>query len=258
MPRFDEQVAIVTGGSSGLGAVTAKLFAEQGAKVVIAARGPERASEVVKEIETQGGEAVFLQTDIADEEQVKACIQRVIDRYGRIDVVFNNAGSAPRGDWMESSESWSHTLETAANGTFYMCKNVIPHMEAAGGGSIINMSSIAAVTGHFPKGTPESTQGLSYNATKGAVESYTLALAVAVGPMNIRVNGVRPGWFPTALTLKDPERGAIRSKFFLERQSLKFHGDPKDIANAVLFLASSESRFITGHIVTVDGGLTLR
>ena len=258
MPRFDGQVVNFTGGSSGLGAVTAKLFAQQGSKVVIAARGAERAGEVVQEIEAAGGEAAFIQTDIADEEQIKACIQGVMDRYGRIEVVFNNAGSAPRGDWMESSESWSHTLETAANGTFYMCKNVIPHMEAAGGGAIINMSSIAAVTEHIPKGTPDFTQGLSYNATKGAVESYTLALAVAVGKMNIRVNGVRPGWFPTALTLKDPERGAVGSKFFLERQSLKFHGDPQDIANAVLFLASSEARFITGHILTVDGGLTLR
>lgn len=256
--KIEGQVVIITGGSSGLGEVAAHHLAQAGAKVIIASRGEEKALQVVKEIEANNGKAVYIRTDIADEAQVQKCLQVTIGQFGKIDAVFNNAGSAPRGDWMEKSESWSHTLSTAANGTFFMCKNVIPYMQESGGGSIINMSSIAAVTGHLPKGTPEFTQGLSYNATKGAVESYTLALAVAVGPLNIRVNAIRPGWFPTALTMKDPERAAIRSKFFLERQALKFHGDPKDIAEAVLFLTSPASRFITGHILTVDGGLTLR
>jgi NAD(P)-dependent dehydrogenase (short-subunit alcohol dehydrogenase family) len=258
MPQFDSQVVIVTGGSSGIGAAAVRRFAAEGAGVVIAARDPEKAAAVVNEVRNAGGEASFIQTDVRQQEQLEACVQETLDRHGRIDVVFNNAGAGWHGSWSESSESLHEMLETTLTATWRMCKLVVPHMEAQGGGAIVNMSSILAVGGTLPDYNPLHNIVLSYGASKGAIESYTRALAVEVGPLNVRVNCVRPGWIPTPLTAAGRRRTEELTKpFFVSRQALHTPGQPEDVAEAALFLASSHARFITGQVLAVDGGYTL-
>ncbi len=259
MPQFDGEVAIVTGGNSGIGAATAKLFAHQGARVVIAARNQERGHRVVREIVEAGGEAAFIQTDVSQEAQIEACVRATVDRYGRIDIVFNNAGiGGGMGGWSEPTDTWQQMMDTTITGIYQMCKRVVPHMEAQGGGAIVNMSSIAASHRSLPDATSSARSGLSYNVAKGAAEAYTRALAVEVGPLNIRVNCVRPGWIETPMTTVDPKRWNDVSKpYMMSRQPLKTAGQADDVANAVVFLASPAARFITGQMLTVDGGSTL-
>ncbi len=257
MPLFDGDVAIVTGGSSGIGAATAKLLAHEGARVVIAARNQERGGRIAGEIEAAGGEASFIQTDVTQEAQIEACVSGTLKRYGRVDIVFNNAGIGAMGGWSEPDESWRQMLETTITSMFRMCKLVVPHMEAQGGGAIVNMSSIKAVQGNLPK-HPIAGLALSYHTSKGAAEAYTHALAVAVGHLGIRVNCVRPGWIETPLTGIGRRRTEeVTKPYFRGRQALKTIGQAEDIANAVVFLASPDARFITGQVLPVDGGVTL-
>jgi NAD(P)-dependent dehydrogenase (short-subunit alcohol dehydrogenase family) len=226
--------------------------------VVVASRGPENGERVAKEVRAAGGYATFIQTDVADEAQVEAMVQESVSYYGGIDVVFNNAGAGPRGAWQEDEESWRHTIDTVVSGTFYVCKRVVPIMEARGGGTIVNMSSIAALSGNLPDYHPVHGLALSHHTSKGAIDSYTRALAVEVGGMNIRVNCVRPGWIATPLTKRNKERAeTVTAPFFVGRQALKYNGTSEDVAHAVMFLASPLSRFITGQILAIDGGYTL-
>ncbi len=234
------------------------LLAVEGAQVVIASRAPERAIPLVEEVESAGGNADFIQTDVAEEAQVEACVRSTLERYGRIDVVFNSAGIAPRGGWSEASESWRGQLQTVVTGTYHMCKAVVPPMTAAGGGAIVNVSSIFAVMGTMPDYHPVSGIALSYHTAKGAIEAYTRALAVEVGAQNIRVNCVRPGWIPTPLTRAgSPRTENVVRPWYVGRQALKFTGQPEDVAHAVVFLASAAARFITGQVLAVDGGVTI-
>ena len=248
MPQFDGEVAIVTGGNSGIGAATARLFAREGARVVIAARNQERGDQVVREIVEAGGEAVFIQTDVSREAQIEACVRATLEHYARIDIVFNNAGiGGGLGGWSEPTESWQQMLDTTITGIYQMCKRVVPHMEAQGGGAIVNMSSIAAEHHPMPSTTPSARPGLSYNVAKGAAEAYTRALAVEAGVLNIRVNCVRPSWIETPMTTAGHRRTKeVAKPSFQGRQALKTTGQPEDVAHAVVFLASPAARFITG------------
>ena len=258
MPLFDGDVAIVTGGNSGIGAATAKLFAREGVRVVIAARNQERGAQIVGEIEGGGGEASFIQTDVTDEAQLEACVSGTLDRYGRVDIVFNNAGIGAMGGWSEPDESWQQMLETTITSMFRMCKLVVPHMEAQGGGTIVNMSSIKAVQGNLPGLHPLAGLALSYHTSKGAAESYTRGLAVELGHLGIRVNCVRPGWIETPLTGIGRRRTEeVTKPYYRNHQALKTIGQAEDIAHAVVFLASPGARFITGQVLAVDGGVTI-
>ena len=258
MRQFDRKIVLVTGGSSGIGEAAAKLFAEQGAIVVIASRGHENGERVAAEISSSGGDALFLPTDVGVEDQVESAIRAIVDRYGGLDIVFNNAGAGPRGAWHEDENSWHHTMETVVVGTFYVCKRVVPILEARGGGAIVNMSSIASISGHLPDYNPVHGLALSHHPSRGAIDSYTRALAVEIGGMNIRVNCVRPGWIATPLTQRNMERAQkVVAPFFVERQPLKYNGRSEDGAQAVVFLASPAAKFITGQVLTIDGGYTL-
>ena len=258
MTLFNGQVAIVTGGNSGIGAATARLFASEGARVVVAARSRERGEQVVQEIAAAGGEASFIQTDVTQEPQLEACVSDTLERYGSVDIVFNNAGIGAMGGWSEPDESWRQMLEATITSMFHLCKLVVPCMEAQGGGSIVNMSSIKAVQGNQPDHHPLAGLALSYHSSKGAVESYTRALAVEVGLLGIRVNCVRPGWIETPLTGAGRRRTEeVTKPYYRSRQALKTIGQAEDIAHAVVFLASPAARFVTGQVLPVDGGITI-
>jgi NAD(P)-dependent dehydrogenase (short-subunit alcohol dehydrogenase family) len=258
MPQLDGKVAIVSGGSSGIGEAAARLFAKEGAKVAIASLTPGKANLIVADIHAAGGEAMAVALDVKDEAAVEGFINAVAARFGRIDILYNAAGSLTTGGaYAEVTESFDNAVRTSVHGTYFMCKYVVPHMEAVDGGTIVNTSSVAATKGYLPDYSPLHGMGLSHSAGKAAVEGYTRGLAVDVGIKNIRVNCVRPGWVQTPRTMRNRERAEGVMAYMLNRQALKTLSQPDDLANAVLFLASPASRMVTGQVLTVDGGQTL-
>lgn len=255
--RLADQVAIVTGGNSGIGEGTAHLFAQEGAKVALLARREEEGHAVEQAIRDKGGEALFVRCDVSDRQQVDAAVQRVADEYGRIDVLFNNAGGGDRGNFPnEEDDGWDRVISVNLTGTFYMCRAVWPHMIAGGGGRIVNMSSVAAVRGFSKKmyDLVGRYPSASYYAAKAGVDAFTRYAASMGGQHNIRVNCVRPGQIITPLTDVGGGHHSLEAMFD-SIQILDGVGYPEDVGNLVLFLVSEESRFITGEIVNVDGGM---
>ena len=238
--RLDGKVCIVTGAGSGIGRASALLFAEEGATV--AAADIDGSAEGVTHV-----------VDVADEEQTRALAAAVLDEYGRIDVLFNNAGIAGVGDLEETSlELWERVMRVNVRGVFLMSRAVAPAMIRQRSGSIVNMSSAIAETG--------LARRVSYAASKGAVLALTKSMQVDLAPHGVRVNAVMPGTIMTPFvegylrdSYADPEEGrrSIRS-----RQLTGELGTPEDVAHAALFLASDESRFAFGSGLVIDGGLT--
>ena len=252
------KVAVVTGGNSGIGEATAKLFAREGASIAILARREAEGRRVQREIAGEGGRAEFIRCDVSDRESVQRAVQAAIRSFGGIDVLFNNAGvssSDPFPD--EDEDDWDMIIAVNLTGTFLMCRAVWPHLVSAGSGAVVNMSSLAAQRGFNQKMYEISgTASPSYYAAKAGVDALTRHLAGAGGAYGIRVNGVRPGQILTPGSTD----GGRRSEHAFKRafdafQILAGPGYPEDVANAVLFLASSESRFITGEIINIDGGM---
>lgn len=255
--RLSDQVAIVTGGNSGIGEGTARLFAREGAKVALLARREKEGHAVEQSIRDDGGEALFVRCDVSDRQQVDAAVQRVVDEYGRIDVLFNNAGGGDRGNFPnEEDDGWNRVISVNLTGTFYMCRAVWPHMIAGGGGRIVNMSSVAAVRGFSKKmyDLVGRYPSASYYAAKAGVDAFTRYAASMGGQHNIRVNCVRPGQIITPLTDVGGGHHSLEAMFDAI-QILDGVGYPEDVANLALFLVSEESKFITGEIVNVDGGM---
>lgn len=255
--RLDGKVAIVTGGNSGIGEATAHLFAKEGAKVAIMARREEEGLKVQEAILSEGGEATYIRCDVMDRSVVDSAVEQAVSKYGAVNVLFNNAGFGAGQHFPdEDDELWDRIIKVNLSGTFYMSRAVWPHMVGAGGGAIVNMSSVAAVVG-FSKNMYDVSGGVpsaSYYVAKAGVDAFTRYTASTGGQHGIRVNCVRPGQIITPGASRDGEHHVFKPIFDLT-QILEGPGYPEDVANLVLFLASDDARFITGEIINIDGGL---
>jgi hypothetical protein len=249
--RLKDRVAIITGAGKGIGQGIAKVFVQEGAKVVIVDWDEEAGKRTAEELCQAGGDAFFVKCDVSKEDQVKAMVQAALEKYGRIDILVNNAGVGVYKSVLEAtSEDWDLCLGVNLKGVFLCSKYVIPHMQAIGKGVIINISSVhsaATVAGVAP-----------YAASKGGVTALTRNMAIDYGP-TIRVVAISPGWVLTPLiqsifnSYPDP---AEQQRIVEQRQVMKRIGRPEDIGYAAAFLASDEASFITGTEIFVDGGLT--
>ena len=249
--RIQGKVAVVTGGCSGIGLATVQRFVEEGAKVVIGDIAEQRGHELVGQL---GGTdlATYVQVDVTDKEQVDALFQTAKDTYGSVDSAFNNAGIAPPEDDSildTDLEAWRRVQEVNLTSVFLCCKAALPHMLEQGRGSIINTASFVSVMG-------AATSQISYSASKGGVLSMSRELGVQFARQGVRVNALCPGPVNTPLLQElfasDPERAARR----LVHVPLGRFAEPVEMANAVLFLASDESSFITANTFLVDGGIS--
>jgi 3(or 17)beta-hydroxysteroid dehydrogenase len=248
----EDKVAIVTGAASGIGRGTAEVLAREGARVVLTDVNEEQGREAAKAI---GGDAVFVRHDVSDEASWQAVIEATLGRFGRLDVLVNNAGIIIVAD-VESTtvEQWRKIMAVNAEGVFLGCKHAIPVMRKSGGGSIINLSSAAGLVG-----TPPFA---AYSASKGAVRILTKTVAAHCREKGdgIRCNSIHPGGIDTPLVRSLPqlsrESGNPDAEQFAAADRLSGYGKPSDIAYLVLYLASDESRFMTGAELAIDGGLT--
>jgi meso-butanediol dehydrogenase/(S,S)-butanediol dehydrogenase/diacetyl reductase len=248
--KLDGRVAIVTAGGSGIGAATARRFTNEGASVVIADLSGTRAEKVTGEIRASGGKASCLKMDAADPAGVQAAIELALDTYGRLDIMFNNAGMAEVAALEEITlEGWNRVLAVTLTSTFLGIKYSIPIMRKQGSGAIVNTASISGTRGDYGMS--------SYNAAKAGVINLTRSAAIENAKHNIRVNCVCPG----AINTRAPELlGKDRADEFRRVQGVAHPlgrmGEAEEIASTVLFLASDEASFITGASFVVDGGLT--
>ena len=263
--RLDSKVAIITGGNSGIGEGTAHLLAKEGARVILLARREEQGQAVASAIRDEGGEVTFISCDVGDEDSVESAIAEAAGTYGAIHILFNNAGAGGRGHFPdEPTEEFSRVINVNLNGTFYVSRAAWPHIVAAGGGAVVNMSSLAAQRGASPKMHEMfGSTSASYWAAKAGVDALTRYMAGVGGAHNIRVNGIRPGQImtpgATRGTITDPDGGHHAfEKLFDLMQIVEGPGYPVDVANLVLFLVSDESRFITSEIINIDGGVAAK
>lgn len=247
--EFKGKAALVTGGASGIGRAASLAFAREGAKVALTyITSAREADEVVKIIEGQGGQALALKADLTKPAEVEATFGEVIGRFGGLDVLFTNAGGLlKRSRCVETPLAlWEEAFAVNVTSTFLCCQAALRHMEERRTGAIVTMSSLAA----FDGGGPGASH---YAAMKGAIVTYTRALAKEVGPLGIRVNGVAPGLIATRFhdIFNTPEG----RKGTAERTPLRREGTPEDVAETVLFLASERASFLAGETVQVNGGL---
>jgi len=249
MARFTDKVVLVTGGNVGIGRAASLAFAEEGAKVVVSARREAEGIAVVKEIQKAGGTATFVRADLAIEADVVAVVAQSVKTYGRLDVLFNNAGiegkNAPIGTL--TSTDFDEVFTVNVRGLWLAIREALPHLKKTGG-TIVNNGSVVAETGFANTSI--------YSATKGAVHALTRAAAIELIKDGVRVNAVAPGPIETDMGARffgslDNMRGFAQTSLPIGTAGL-----PADIAAAVLYLASSESRFVVGQVLNVDGGLT--
>jgi NAD(P)-dependent dehydrogenase (short-subunit alcohol dehydrogenase family) len=245
--RLQDKVAIVTGAASGMGAATARRFAKEGAKVVIADMLEDDGRKVASDITLANGAAEFMRLDVTDEASWQSVVGATVGKYGRLDILVNNAGiSGSAVADMLDTDAWDRLMQVNARGVFLGTKYAVLEMKKTGGGAIVNLSSISGNTG-------QTMTHMGYNASKGAVRTLTKSTAVQFGRDGIRANSVHPGLMPpmrTSGATADPE---IRAKM-LQGVPLRRAGEVDEVANAVLFLASDEASYITGAELYVDGG----
>jgi len=250
MSRLEGKVAIITGAASGMGRATALRFASEGAAVVVADLNSQGAEQVISEIAAAGGRAVYQRTNVSEEADIKALIDRAVREYGRLDITYNNAGIGGATGHLEEVkvEDWDKTFAVLTRAVFLGIKHSIAPMRKAGGGSIISTSSVAGLKG---------AAGLSaYSAAKAAVINLTESAAIEYGRDRIRVNCICPGGVVTPLVYRGQKGGEeTAARNMAKQQPIPRAGRPEDIAAMALFLASDESEWITGTAMTVDGGM---
>jgi NAD(P)-dependent dehydrogenase (short-subunit alcohol dehydrogenase family) len=251
--RLTDKVSIVTGGASGMGRVAARMFADEGARVVVADVTAAAARAVADEVTAAGGTAIAVVADVSKEADAKRMVDETIAAYGRVDVLYNNAGIMPQADHSvidTSVEDWDRVMAVNVRGVFLGCKYTIPKMVEQGSGSIINISSFVALVGCS---NPQD----AYTASKGAVLALTKSLAVQFAPHGVRTNAICPGPVETPLLMdwlvKDEEAKRIR----LARNPTGRFGRPEEIVHMAIYLASDESRWTNGAAMVVDGGITV-
>ena len=248
MRRLEDKIALVTGAGAGIGRAVAETFAREGAHVVVADRDGEAACETADAITKSNGSALAETVDVTDTEQVKALMGRLAEKFGRLDVLVNNAGVGERSDFRHLDDAaWDKVWKTNVDGTVRCAREAFDLLKASGKASIINLSSVMA--------TKHTRQMSVYSATKGAVSALSRSLAVEYAPYGIRVNALCPGYVETALIGRYMNNPMI-AKALLTQTPLRRFGTPQDIANAALFLASDEAAYITGAGLNVDGGMS--
>ena len=247
--RLDGQVALVTGGSGGLGSLAARAFAAAGADVIAAARAHARCEAVAEEVRATGRRAMALSVDVTQRSSVEGMVAKALDAFGRVDILFNNAGViTPAAVTDLEEEDWHRVMDVSATGTWLCSRALAPQMIERGAGRIINMASILASRG-IPNRAP-------YCAAKAAVANLTRAMAVELGPKGVNVNAVAPTVIVTDLNRHLIEKQPQVYGTVLARMPLGRLGQPEDLAGALVFLAAPASAFVTGQILHVDGGFT--
>ncbi|OAT85622.1 3-oxoacyl-ACP reductase FabG [Desulfotomaculum copahuensis] len=245
--RLKDKVAIITGGARGIGKETALVFVREGARVVLGDFDAAAGEAVMQEIRAQGGEALFFPVNVADPVQVRTMVEGVVEKFGRIDILVNNAGITRDALLTKMTpEQWEQVIAVNLTGVFNCTRAAVPVMISQGGGRIINAASVAGLYGNVGQ--------TNYAATKAGVIAMTRSWARELGRKGITVNAVAPGFIVTGMTARVPEKVLDMMK---EKTPLGRLGQPRDVANAYLFLAPDEAAYINGVVLSVDGGLVL-
>jgi NAD(P)-dependent dehydrogenase (short-subunit alcohol dehydrogenase family) len=249
--RLDGKVALVTGGGSGIGRASAVALAREGAKVAIADISVEGGEETVNLIQQANGEAIFIKTDVSSAKEVKALITKVVEVYGSLNCALNNAGIEGNRTTTAActEENWQRVIDINLKGVWLCMKYEIPYMRERGGGSIINMASVAGLTGGLPRLS-------AYTTSKHGVVGLTKAAAVEYARVGIRVNAVCPGFIETSMLKRDIESVTQLDNWIETIVPAGRLGTPEEVAEAVIWLASDAASFVTGHSLVVDGGFT--
>jgi NAD(P)-dependent dehydrogenase (short-subunit alcohol dehydrogenase family) len=249
--RLSGKVALITGATSGIGAACAMLFAEEGAAVAVVGRNADRGRAVEDRIQAAGGRAVFVRGDVCRADECRRAVDETVGAFGRLDILFNNAGVYVENDAIDcSEEEWDAQVDTSLKGAFLMSKFALPHMVSQGSGSIVNCSSGWGLVG--------GEKAVAYCAAKGGMVVMTKAMALDHGRQGVRVNAVCPGDTDTPMEREDAERKRMSwdeyVRWAAEGRPIPRMASPEEVARAVLFLASEDSSFITGTALPVDGG----
>jgi len=249
--RLENRAALITGGTSGIGEATSVLFAKEGASVAVVGRNTERGKSVAKRISDAGGTAIFVQADVRKSNDCRTAVERTIETFGRLDILFNNAGSYSVNDVVGcTEEEWDDQVDTSLKGTFLMSKYALPHMIERGSGSIVNCASGWGLVG--------GPKAAAYCAAKGGMVVMTKAMAIDHGPQGIRVNAICPGDTDTPMEREDARNQGLSWEAYVDQMTgtrpIARMATPEEIALGVLFLASDESSYVTGAALPVDGG----
>ncbi len=253
--KLANKTALITGGGTGIGKETALLFAREGANVIVTGRREAKLKEVAEEAKREGLAIDYVVSDVSNEKDCKAAVDFAIRKYGRIDILFNNAGVLYAGTTHETdTETWDKIFDTNVKGTYFMSKYVIPNMLGNGGGSIVNNSSVGGLNG-FP--------GLAaYTASKGAVTLLTKTMALEYADKGIKVNAICPGTIETPMVVDEflgkVEDRAAAEQFLLSLHPIGRFGKPMEVAHTVLFLCDDNVGFMTGNMISIDGGWNAR